>query len=62
MVGCEYVTVTQGAEYAWINLNMPYKLDISPWICLNSAEYASICLHIPEQTEFWICHDPEYVW
>ena len=21
--GCEYASVTQGAEYAWISLNMP---------------------------------------
>ena len=39
--GCEYVSVLQGAEYALI---MPQYA----WIWLNKAEYAWICLHIPE--------------
>ena len=37
--GCEYVMVTQGAEYAWISLNMPLK-------CLNICEYTLITLNM----------------
>ena len=39
--GCEYARVTQGAEYAWISLNIPQK-------CLDIHEYVLITLHIIE--------------
>ena len=39
--GCEYERVTKGAKKAWIIFKMPQCAGI----CLNNAEYASVCLN-----------------
>ena len=44
--GCEYARVTQGAEYAWISLNMS-------WLCLMQYIAESHC------TNYWAVIDTE---
>ena len=59
--GCEYARITQGAEYAWISHNA-LTIPQYVWICLNNAEYDSICRHILEKTEYWTCQNSECFW
>ena len=42
--GCGYARVTQGSEYAWIS----FHNGSNALICLNNAEYAWICLNVPD--------------
>ena len=44
--GYEYVRFTQGIEYTWLSLNMPYCLSVHEYasIMLNMIEYAGIYL------------------
>ena len=52
--GCEYARVAQGAEYAWISLNMP-------WLCPNIREFALITLNMIELTGIYL-KSVEYTW
>ena len=42
---CEYARITQGAECAWISMNMLYLISQYAWICFNNAEHNWICRH-----------------